>query len=133
MPDSGSESWRQVGTVEVLRSRVYPIDPHGGNHVLSTSVWVEPGIYPLYRKYDVHCWVMTGVLNERIEKVSTGLFGLHAGDNPVGLEVRFPSRAYGSEQLAELLAEPLCQPGPDQRLRFSFDEEVENAARTLDA
>lgn len=115
-----SAEWEQVGTVEIMRSRVYPIDPHGGDHALSTFVWVEPGVYPLYRRYDAYRWIMTGRINERPEKIGDGLFAMHNGDNPVGLEVQFPSSAYGPEQLADLMADPLSQPGPDQRLRFSM-------------
>ena len=42
---------------------------------LSTSVAVEPGHYPVYRKFDAFCWVMEGRINERMEKLGDGLFG----------------------------------------------------------
>ncbi len=112
--------WVQVGTVEILRDRVYPLDPTSEGP-LATSVYVEAGTWPLYQRHGVTRWLMTGRINERHEKIGDGLFMFHSeNDNPVGLEVRFPSRAYGPEQLAELMAEPLCQPGPDQRLRFTI-------------
>jgi hypothetical protein len=112
--------WEQVGTVEVLSDRVYPLDPTSGDSVLRTTVFVEPGVYPVYRKADAYRWVMSGRINERQEKIGDGLFVLHPGDNPSGQEVTFPSQTYGPEQLADLLAESICQPGPEQRLRFEL-------------
>ena len=114
--------WKRAGTVEILRERVYKLDANAGDHVLAATVWVEPGVYPLYRKVDAYCWLMTGRINEREEKIGDGLFKMHNGDNPTGLEVQFPSKVFGAEQLAELMAEPCCQPGPEQRLRFTITE-----------
>ena len=119
---SGNE-WERVGTVEVLRDRVYPLDPTSDS-TLRTTVFVEPGVYPVYRKADAYRWLMTGRINERNEKISDGLFVLHGGDNPVGQEVTFPSSTYGPEQLADLMAESICQPGPDQRLIFRLPAAV---------
>jgi hypothetical protein len=116
--------WELAGTVEILRLRIYPLDPQTADQPLATSVAVEPGVYPVYRKADAYCWVMTGRLNERQEKIADGLFVMHRGDNPSGVEVQFPSRIRGAEEFAELLAHPTCQPGPDQRLRFSLNEQV---------
>lgn len=116
--------WEQVGTVEILRSRVYPIDPNNIDGVLRSEVFVEPGKYPVYRKFDAYVWMMTGQLNERQEKLGDGLFAMHGGDNPAGLQVTFPSKTFGREQFAELLAEECCQDGPEQRLRFAITEQV---------
>jgi hypothetical protein len=118
-----SDKWKRVGTVEVLRQRVYAIDPNNGDRG-GTEVVVEPGPYPVYRKCDAYRWMMRGRVNERNEKIGDGLFILHAGDRPAGPKVKFPSRTFGAEQFAELLEEPVCQPGPEQRLRFSIDSEV---------
>jgi hypothetical protein len=119
-----SFEWEQVGTVELLALRVYPIDPYASADLMPnrTEVAVEPGIYPVYRKYDAYRWVMRGRINERTAKIGDGLFAMNNGDVPSGLEVQFPSAAFGPEQFAAFLAEPVCQPGPAQRLRFSIDE-----------
>lgn len=113
-----SHRWETVGWVTVLKLRIYPLDPQNGDDMRST-VAVNPGVYPVYRKADA-CWVMTGDLNERPEKISDGLFALHSGDNPAGLGLKFPSRIYGPEELAELLNDPVCRPGDEQRLHFVF-------------
>ena len=115
--------WDQVGTVEILRQRIYPIDPHNTGP-LRTEAVVEPGVFPVYRKFDAYLWILTGQLNERHEKIGDGLFSMHSGDIPGVLQVTFPSPTFGAEQFAELLAEEMCQDGPDQRLRFVIDAEV---------
>lgn len=116
---SGIE-WEQVGIVEVLKARVYPIDPTA-EHPLRTEAWVDPGVYPVYRKADAFRWMLTGRINERPEKIGDGLFVLHSSDNPVGQEVVFPSRTYGSEQFEEFLRDPICVSGPEQRLVFEMN------------
>lgn len=115
-----SMEWEQIGTVEVLRLRIYPIDPVGEPSPLRTTVAVEPGIYPVYRKFDAYLWLMRGRVNERNAKIGDGLYELNAGDKPTGVEVQFPSQIFGAEQFAEFLDDPICQPGPDQRLRFDI-------------
>ena len=42
MPD-----FKHVGTVEILRSRIYNIDPYNKD-ITATEAIVEAGIYPLY-------------------------------------------------------------------------------------
>lgn len=125
------EEWQRVGTVEVLRLRIYPLDP-ANDSVLRTTVAVEPGVYPVWRKGDVYRWMFTGRINDRNEKISDGLFVMHGGDNPLGPEVTFPSLTYGPDELAKLLAESICQPGPAQRLRFRIAEHALPNARRGD-
>lgn len=114
-------TWERVGVVQILALRIYPLDPNGQQGPLSTSVAVEPGHYPVYRKFDAFCWVMDGRINERMEKLGDGLFGIGGGDSPTGLPVSFPSRTYGIDEFRELLADPVCQEGPQQRLRFTVE------------
>jgi hypothetical protein len=111
-----------VGNVEIFRERVYPIDPDGVCGA-GTDIFVSPGTYPLYRKGDAYCWLMTGRVNERIEKVGDGLFLLNQGDRGTGLEVQFPSRTFGPEQFADLMSDPGVQPGPERRLEFTIHTE----------
>ena len=111
--------WEQIGTVEILRFRIYPIDWRADiNQPLTTTVAVEPGFYPVYRKYDAVCWVMTGRINERQAKIGDGLYSLSNGDEPTGVEVQFSSRVYGIEEFREFMSEGLCRPGVGQRLSF---------------
>lgn len=116
-----SEEWVQVGTVEVLKSRIYPIDPVGDPSPLRTTVAVEPGTYPVYRKFDAFLWLMRGRVNERNAKLGDGLFMMSSGDKPTGVEVQFPSQVFGPDQFAEFMADPICQPGIQQRLRFNVE------------
>lgn len=121
--------WSQVGAVETLVLRIYPLDPMTPDDARSicTEVAVEPGIFPVYRNADAFMWIMTGRLNERSEKIGDGLFVLNDGDVPTGLSVEFPSLTYGKEQFAKFLADPICQPGPAQRLRFILRDDEINA------
>lgn len=113
--------WQQVGTVEVLRARIYPLDPNASDEPLRTSVAVEPGTYPVYRKYEAYCWIMQGRLDERSAKIGDGTYLMGGGDSPTGLQVQFPSRTYGTEEFASFLDDPMCTPGASQALKFSLD------------
>ena len=99
-----SAPWEIVGTVEILRMRVYPIDPKGRGDD-DTTVCVQPGSYPVYRKLDQFCFVMDGKVNERIESLGDGLYALHSGDSPTGVPVSFPSRLMDRDTLDELIAD----------------------------
>jgi hypothetical protein len=102
-----------VGTVELLRTRVYPLDPEGGN----TSVVVEPEVFPLYRVGDAYYWVMTGRRNSNWLKFGDGLFASNPGDRGDGPPLTFPSPTFGPEEWAALLDEPAFTEGhPEQRL-----------------
>ena len=44
--------FKHVGTVEILRSRIYNLDPYADpNDLTATTVIVEPGSYPLVILY----------------------------------------------------------------------------------
>ncbi len=109
-----------IGTVEVLKARIYPLDPEMGDEQLATTVFVDVGVYPLYQHIDAYYWMMTGRINSRgFTKMGDGLFAMSDGDAPAGPEVTFPSPRFGPEQWANFTAEPVCVEGhPDQRLRI---------------
>lgn len=113
----------QIGIVEVLRTRSYPLDASvdGGAEVL-----VEPGTFPVYREGTSILWIMTGRLNlGGVVSMGDGLVVMTPGDVLSDLGVTFPSRRFGDEQFADLLAEPTCTEGHSaQRLRFSLDVAV---------
>jgi hypothetical protein len=115
---------RQIGTVEILRSRVYNIDP---NDDLSPEVVVEPQVCPVYEDGDVVYWTMEGNLNERlppqIETLWPGTFAIKAaGDSPTGARVGFESQRFGPAAFLDLMAHPVARDGhSEQRLRFNIN------------
>ncbi|MBF6393866.1 hypothetical protein IU443_28465 [Nocardia farcinica] len=113
----------QVGTVEILNERVYPLD---ANSDRGSEVFVPPGTYPVYRDCDTFFWVMTGRINGRgCYKIGDGLYELNPGDSARGPKVQFPSPTFGADAFAHFLAnDPICQEGPTQRLRFHLAEEA---------
>jgi len=117
----------QVGTVDLLAVRIYPIDPKADVCDMDAPTAVEPGSYPVYQDGDTRYCLWSGRINERgIHPFGDGFFEVVAGDRPGDAEVRFPSRRWGPEEFAELLADPVCAEGPGQRLRFHFfDAHVE--------
>ncbi len=113
-------NWREVGAVEILADRIYPLDPLGSDLGPSTEVVVPPGTYPVYRNGDSYCWLMRGQINARSEVLGQGLMVVGGIDMANGLEVQFPSRTYRGQEFDELRAAPESQPGPQQRLRFTM-------------
>lgn len=113
---------QQIGTVEVLHARIYDLDPERG--VPGSTAIVEPGTYPLYRHGLAHFWLMRGELNGGgVNRQGDGLIVMQHGDEPIGVEVVFPSRRLGPDEFADLLAHDVCREGhPDQRLRIAFTE-----------
>ena len=111
---------REVGTVEILRERVYPLDPNTGDSPVASTVVVAPGVYPLWRVADATYWMMSGHLNSGgFDKIGDGLFVMRAGDGADGPQVTFPSRRFGPDEWAAFLADPSCVEGdPEQRLRI---------------
>lgn len=113
-------SLRQIGHIEILKARVYNLDAecHCPN---SSTVFVEPGQYPVCSDGMATFWLMRGQLNQRgIWRMGDGMFGLHQSDRPSGIEVTFPSRRFGPDEWADLLASPEATDGHEaQRIRFS--------------
>jgi hypothetical protein len=116
---------KRIGSVEILKARVYPLDAEAHNETRSTVV-VEPGHYDLYRDGLSTFWLMRGKLNQRgVWRMGDGMFGLYEGDSPSDIEVVFPSQRFGPDEWADLLASSTCADGPEQRLRVSLDQAVQ--------
>ena len=114
---------RLIGTVEILRTRVYPLDFEATNATRSEVV-VEPGVYDLFRDGFTTYWMMRGRLNTRHERMGDGMFGMRDGDRPSDIEVVFPSRRFGPDEWRDLLAEPAFIEGdPEQRMRVTVVED----------
>jgi len=115
MPD-----FKPVGTVEILRTRIYNIDPYNREPTATEAV-VEAGIYPLYSDGYSHMWLMAGAINGQLLRRGDGLMIGYKGANamPLNIDVTFPSKFFGPDDWKELLDDTSCQEGhPDQRLRI---------------
>src|SRR4051794_21959974 len=118
MPDP---SFKHVGTVEILRSRLYPIDPYNRD-MGATEAIVEVGSYPLMFDGYSHLWLMTGVLNGQLLRRGDGLFVATKAANamPTNIDVVFPSKLFGPDDWEEFLTDPMCREGhSEQRLRIT--------------
>lgn len=116
-----SEQPSKIGTVEILRPRVYSLDAESNDDLRSTVI-VEPGSYDLYRDGMTTFWLMHGQLNRRgTWRLGDGSFSLESSDSPSGIEVVFPSKRFGPDEWTDLLAGPEFADGPEQRLRVSWE------------
>jgi len=115
----------RIGTVEILRARTYPLDAEAHNDTRSTVI-VNPGTFDLFSDGLTTFWMMRGHLNAGgIHRLGDGMFSMYAGDLPSGIEVTFPSKRFGPDEWAELLAEPNFTEGhPDQRVRVTLNAEA---------
>jgi hypothetical protein len=109
----------KIGTIELLRLRVYPLDAESHDS-LRSEVVVEPGEYDVYSDGLTTFWMMRGKLNQRgAWRMGDGMFTLNPNDDPADIEVVFPSRRFGPDEWADLIAGPEFAEGPEQRLRLS--------------
>jgi hypothetical protein len=116
--------FKHVGTVEILRTRLYNIDPYNKD-IAATQAIVEPGAFPLMFDGYSHVWVMKGVLNGQLLRRGDGLFLGTKNVNAMltNIPVEFPSKLFGPDDWKELLAEPTCKEGhPEQRLRITIHD-----------
>lgn len=111
-----------IGWVQILRDRIYPIDPKSDvSDPEATTVIVPPGRYPVYRNNDVTYWIMKGHINLRgFERLGDGMFALHVTDTPSDIEVTFSSKWMGPEEFAEFRKEAVCGDGPQGRMMFMW-------------
>ena len=121
MPD-----FKHVGSVEILRSRIYNIDPYNKD-ILATGAVVEEGtLCPLMSDGYSHVWLMAGVINGQFLRRGDGMFvaAKHANAMPLNISVTFPSKFYGPDDWEDLLTDPICIEGDhEQRLRNGVLEE----------
>lgn len=115
---------KQLGTVEVLKTRIYNLDPEC-HCPTSTSVVVGPGTYPVYSDGLTTLWVMSGAINQRdVQRMGDGMFAINqGGDSPSEIRVTFPSRSLGPDEWADLIASPLFRDGhAEQRMHLTLPE-----------
>lgn len=112
----------QIGTVEILRFRVYALDAAMNHDQFATTVGVQPGVFPLYRDGISTYWVMEGNINTGgMHRLGDGIFSMTPGDVPDGPEVKFPSKTFGPDEWDEMVQDPACIEGsPAQRLRIAY-------------
>lgn len=111
---------KQIGSVEILRLRIYPEVPGDPD---SASVAIQPGIFPLMRAGDRIWWPMRGVVSTRAdvstERIGDGLFLMTpAHDQLSDNERSITTRTWTPAEFAEFLTEWGCVEGPEQRLRI---------------
>ena len=117
--------FKQVGTVEILRTRLYNIDPYARPEPTATEAIVEPGVFPLLSDGYSHVWIMSGILNGQFLRRGDGLFLAVRGANaiPLNIDVKFPSKFFGPDDWKEMLDDPTVREGdPEQRLRITMTE-----------
>ncbi|HEX4395724.1 MAG TPA: hypothetical protein VH084_29965 [Mycobacterium sp.] len=114
----------EIGTVEVLRSRVYKTD--------TGDMFVEPGTYPVLRHPDKHVsFLMTGRSSHRtpgsFERLEAGLFAVtNPLDHPAGELKEFPYGYWSPRDFANLQEwEGAIEGHPGQRLRITLKESVD--------
>lgn len=112
----------QIGTIEILRDRVYKMDAEC--HCLTpTTVVVRSGMYPIYRDGISTFWTMSGKLDMSGPwRMGDGMFSMSPGGTmPSDIEVQFPSKRFGPDEWADLLTEDTFVEGhPNQRIRVSM-------------
>jgi hypothetical protein len=110
---------KRIGTLEILKPRIYDLDAEATNDTRSTVV-VEPGTYDIYSDGLTTLWMMTGKLNLRgFRRMGDGMFGMQSYDEASEIEVTFPSRRFGPDEWAELVSGTEFMEGhPNQRLRL---------------
>lgn len=113
---------KQIGTIEILRPRIYNLDAECNCSSKSTVVVSPGGVFPLYSDGMSTFWVMKGRLNMRgAFRLGDGTFMLNINDQASEIEVQFPSKHFGPEEWADLLKEPSFTEGdPEQRVQVSI-------------
>lgn len=103
---------RQIGTVRIMRDRVYRLDPMAADDdALATTVLVQSGEYPVYLDGLSRYWRMTGVLNHRSYRMGDGMFAFNEGGDVASEDdVVFYSRRYGPDEWAGLMADFAADP-----------------------
>ena len=114
----------QIGTVETLRNRVYPMP--GSTLGAAETVLVEPGVYPIFLEGGLVFWEMDGKLN-RVEAETEMISGrpgdslnlMTVHDAPEGQPVRTQSRPVTPEKFRAMVAYEHAQ--PDTAFTFTLD------------
>lgn len=113
----------QVGIVELLVDRIYPLDPDSRDPYRAEAM-VLSGTYPVFRDAaGRYFWRMAGTVSRYVttRDLGHGAFTLEVGDRAVGPEVVLRSQYFTRQDLAEFVeSDPLCVEGPARRLRFSL-------------
>lgn len=111
----------RIGTVEILRARVYNLDAESHDPHASTVV-VEPGEYELYSDDLSTFWIMRGKLNMRgLWNAGDGMFLMRGHDKRSDIDVVFPSRRFGATEWADMLKSPEATEGhAGQRVRVTL-------------
>jgi hypothetical protein len=98
-------SRKQIGTVEITRVRVYPLDPYIPDHVSGAGVIVEPGEYPVYLDGISYYWRMTGVIDHASYRIGDGAFAINQVNVRSDDDVVFYSQRYEPNEFRDLVSD----------------------------
>lgn len=113
--------FKQIGVVEILRDRVYALDPRTTDP-LPTRVFVEAGEYAILSDGFTTFWKMRGHLTTNSIRRGDGIFIMTGDDSYVDIEVEFTSKFFGLDEWAEMRDDEIAREGhPEQRLSFKLD------------
>lgn len=118
--------FKHVGTVEILRTRLYALDPFSRDEPTATEAIVYEGSYPVMSDGYSHVFILKGVLNGQFLRRGDGLFFAAKDANaiPTNIPVQFPSKLFGPDDWKELLEDQTATEGhPEQRLRITLLED----------
>lgn len=118
---------RTIGTVKILRDRVYPDKDNGGH------VYVLAGTYPVLLDNGLTFWRMEGRRSTRREQVEIITFHDELGSS-IFSGMIYPPGDYLTDEIASvdshkftqsefqefLSTDPACLEGPEKRLEFAF-------------
>lgn len=127
MPDTVTlPALTQIGTVEVTRTRVYPLP--GAKTTDTATAQVPPGHYPVLRQSDgAVFWLMSArrsdveVSATPIESATGGMFALSANDKrPQGKPFMITSPVFPAGEFADFAADAALDPASP--VRFTLTE-----------
>lgn len=114
---------QQIGTMELLQLRIYPLDWNKREDFSATEVVVQPGEYPVMSDGFTYLVMLSGHINSgRMHRMGDGMFSVRQSDVESEIPATFPSLISGPDEFKELLLSPVATEGPDQRLRFRITE-----------
>lgn len=122
-----------IGTVEILKTREYAVNPDDNVMTTTVTAMVQPGIFPLFRQNDRIFWEMTGEVCYQQPEVEfedipdmEGAFFMHLPSvKPTGNTITFPSKSFTCDDFEDFRTnDPLTNPdSPHYRLAITLSED----------
>lgn len=112
----------EIGSVEILVDRIYPINS-ADRSIGRPTVVVFAGTYPLHFEDGYYFWRMTGVRNKGgVQVISKGLFTISAGDVVSDETIEVDSHKFTPTEFVDFMAnDPVCKKDHvEHRLNFNL-------------